>query len=211
MQNGQPVFFDTRRARLDPVHFLATTAFTPGFPPVEIDGRLLADPGLISNLPLDAILDPPPPEDLLCFAVDLFDADGARPYSLDTGLERAQDIVFSTQALRTLEARTREHRLRHIIHELSRHIPAEQQMGRVAQAVAEGRANQITTVLIAYRARTHEVAGKTVDFSRASIDERWKAGLQDMNAALDKLESGDASSARDGYTFYDCRTGRDTA
>ena len=60
MQNGEPVLFDTRREKLESVHFLATTAFTPGFPPVEIGGRLLDDPGLISNLPIDAVLDPPP-------------------------------------------------------------------------------------------------------------------------------------------------------
>lgn len=208
MQNGEPVFFDTRRDQLEPTHFLATTAFTPGFPPVQINGRLLADPGLIANLPIDALLDPPPREDLLCFAVDLFDADGARPYSLDTGLERAQDIVFSTQALRTLDARSREHRLRHIIHELSRRIPAKQRVGHLAELASEGRTNQITTVLIAYRATPHEVAGKTVDFSRASIDERWSTGRRDMNSALDKLEAGSATATGDGYTFYDCRTGR---
>lgn len=210
MQNGDAVFFDTRREKLAPLHFLATTAFTPGFPPVEIDGRLLADPGLISNLPIDAVLDPPPSQDMLCFAVDLFDANGARPYSLDTGLERAQDIIFSTQALRALDARAREHRLRHVIHELSGHIPSER-AGRSAELAAEGRSNEITTVLVAYRAPAHELAAKTVDFSRASIDERWAVGLRDMNAALDKLEAGIATAAGDGYTFYDGRSGRTQA
>ena len=211
MQNGEPVFFDTRREKLEPRHFLATTAFTPGFPPVEIDGRLLADPGLISNLPIDAILDPPPPGDLLCFAVDLFDANGVRPYSLDTGLERAQDIIFSSQALRALDARAREHRLRHMIHELSGHIPSELRDARTAGLAAEGRANQVTVVLVAYRAPAHELSAKTVDFSRASIDERWAVGLRDMNAALDKLESGSATEAAEGYTFYDGRSGRTQA
>ena len=208
MQNGESVFFDTRRQKLEPVHFLATTAFTPGFPPVEIDGRLLADPGLISNLPIDAVLDPPPPDDVLCFAVDLFDANGARPYSLDTGLERAQDIVFSTQALRTIEARSREHRLRHMIHELSALSPPEKRAGRRAELAAEGRANEIAMVLVAYRAPAHEMSAKTVDFSRASIDERWAAGLSDMNAALDRLEARTATFAADGYAFYDGRRER---
>ena len=208
MQNGESVFFDTRREKLEPVHFLATTAFTPGFPPVEIGGRLLGDPGLISNLPIDAVLDPPPSDDILCFAVDLFDANGARPYSLDTGLERAQDIVFSTQALRTIDARAREHRLRHMIHELSAQLAPRQRTGRNAELAAEGRANDIAMVLVAYRAPAHEMAAKTVDFSRASIDERWAAGLADMNAAVDKLETGTATFSADGYTFYDGRCGR---
>ena len=205
MQNGEPVFFDTRREKIEPVHFLATTAFTPGFPPVDIGGRLLGDPGLISNLPIDAVMDPPPADDILCFAVDLFDAKGTRPYSLDTGLERAQDIVFSTQALRTIDARAREHRLRHMIHELSGRIPADDMVGRTADIAAAGRANEIAMVLVAYRAPAHEMSAKTVDFSRASIEERWSVGLGDMNAALDRLESGSATLAADGYTLYDAR------
>ena len=205
MQNGEPVFFDTRREKLAPVHFLATTAFTPGFPPVEINGRLLGDPGLISNLPMDAVLDPPPPDDVLCFAVDQFDANGARPYSLDTGLERAQDIIFSTQALRTIDARAREHRLRHMIGELVRRIPAKQQDARIRALAAEGRANEIAMVLVAYRAPAHEMSAQTVDFSRVSSEERWAAALRDMHAAIDSLEGGTPTLSDDGYTFYDAR------
>jgi NTE family protein len=63
-------------------------------------------------------------------------------------------------------------------------------------------------VLIAYRASAYEESAKTVDFSRASIDERWAAGIRDMDAALDRLESGVATRAADGYTFYDARHGR---
>jgi NTE family protein len=207
MENGNPVLFDTRKHVFEPRHFLATTAFTPGFPPVEIDGRCLADPGLIANLPIDALLDPPPPEDLLCFAVDLFESRGKRPVSLDTGLERAQDIIFSTQALRAIDARRREHQLRHVIHQLGHHVaPQDRSGGTAAPLIAHGRANEITLVLTAYCARAHELATKTVEFSRASIDERWAAGLHDMNAALDKLEAGETTEREHGFTFYDART-----
>ena len=204
MENGEPVVFDTRRTKFEPRHFLATTAFTPGFPPVDIDGRCLADPGLISNLPLDAVLDPPPAGDLLCFALDLFDANGVRPYSLDTGLERAQDIIFSTQAMRTLEARSREHRLRHMLAETAAYMTPERRE-QAAALLGEGRSNTITVVLVAYRAPSHEVAGKTVDFSRASLDERWAVGLADMDAALDMLEAKAPTRAGHGFVFYDGR------
>ena len=206
METGMAVAFDTRKAPVSTTHFLATTAFTPGFPPVEIDGRLLADPGLIGNLPIDAILDPPPRQDLVCFAVDLFDSRGERPRSLDTGLERAQDIVFSAQSLGAIEARSREHRLRHMIGDLSVHVPEDRRStGTAAHLVAEGRHNQLTIVLLAYRARAHELSAKTLEFSRASIEERWALGLEDMNAALDKLEKGDATVSDHGYSFYDAR------
>lgn len=205
MEAGKPVFFDSREHRLDTPHFLATTAFTPGFPPVEIDGRYLADPGLISNLPIDGILDPLPEDDLLCFAVDLFDSAGQRPRSLDTGLERAQDIIFSAQSWGAIEARSREHRLRHIIGDLEKYAPTELTLGSAASLAKEGRTNDITVVFVSYRAPIHELSMKTVDFSRASLEERWSIGCGDMMAALDKLEGGDATYQSDGYTLYDGR------
>ena len=204
MARGEPVFFDTRKDEFNSRHFLATTAFTPGFPPVEIDGRSLADPGLISNLPIDAILDPPPRDDLLVFAVDLFDSLGQRPRSIDTGLERAQDILFSAQSRGAIDARSREQRLRRIIGELGERIPPEERTA-CAQLIEEGRSNEIAVVLIAYRAPPHELSAKMVEFSKASINERWAVGRADMNDALDKLQAEDAATRYPGYAFYDGR------
>jgi NTE family protein len=204
MACGESVYFDTRKEALDARHFLATTAFAPGFPPVEIDGRCLGDPGLIGNLPIDAILDPPPGDDLLLFAVDLFDSRGQRPRSLDTGLERAQDIVFSAQSLGAIEARSREQRLRRIIGDLGERIPPAERAA-CPELMEEGRRNEIALVLIAYRAPSHELSAKTVEFSRASIQERWAAGREDMSQALRKLETGEAATRYAGYTFYDGR------
>jgi NTE family protein len=206
MESGEAVVFDTRREKLEVRHFLATTAFTPGFPPVEIGGRCLADPGLISNLPIDAVLDCPRDADLICFALDLFESRGVRPHSIDTGLERAQDIIFSAQSLGTIKARSREHRLRHVICELALHLSAEQRVASDAAALLEeGRDDHLTLVLLAYRARAHELSAKMLEFSRASIDERWAIGGEDMQAALVKLEAGKATERAPGYTFYDGR------
>jgi NTE family protein len=206
VERGSIVTFDTRKHPLEPAHFLATTAFTPGFPPVEIGGRCLADPGLISNLPIDALLEPPPRGDLLCFAVDLFDPRGARPRSLDTGLERAQDLIFAAQSMHAIEARTREHRLRHIIGKLAKRVPEKQRGQSAARELARhGRDSELTVVLIAYTAQRHEVSAKTLEFSRASVEERWAIGRRDMNAALDRLESGAATTSEHGCHFYDAR------
>lgn len=206
MERGSSVTFDTRNHTLEPAHFLASTAFTPAFPPVEIDGRCLADPGLIANLPIDALLDAAPSADLLCFAVDLFDSRGARPRSMDAGLERAQDIIFTSQSMHAIEARGREHQLRHIIAALTRRVPAKQRAQSATRELAsQGREHDLTVVLVGYRAQEHEVSAKTLEFSRASIEERWAIGRQDMNAALHKLEAGAATTSEHGYHFYDAR------
>ena len=189
LERGEPVYFDSRIERLTPRHLLATTAFVPSFPPVEIGGRWLGDPGLICNLPLDPILRTEDAADHLCFAVDLFSGVGPRPRSLDTGLERAQDIMFSAQTARTLQALRREQRLRHLLWQ--------------AQSEAAARApGKVEIVLAAYRALPHEVSAKGLEFSSASLRERWDAGRSDMRSAIEARAAGRADLRDLGFALY---------
>jgi Patatin phospholipase/Patatin-like phospholipase len=46
------VYFDNHKMQLGPGHVMASGALPPGFPPVEIDGELYWDGGIVSNSPL---------------------------------------------------------------------------------------------------------------------------------------------------------------
>lgn len=203
VDNGEAVRFDSRQHRIEPEHLLASTALAPAFQPVVIDGRCLVDPGLDCNLPIDAVLDESR-DDLLCIAIDLFDSVGQRPFSLDTALERAQDLAFSSQSLRAIDARICEHRLRHVIHQLAAELPKNRRR-ELAALGEEGRASALALLLVAYRPPLHEQAAKTLEFSRASIEERWALGRADMAAGLDLFESGRATHEKHGCSFYDGR------
>jgi NTE family protein len=181
LATGEPVYFDSLRERIKPRHLLASTGFIPSFPPVEIGGRLLGDPGLVCNLPLDPVLLDHEAGDRLCFAVDLFSGAGERPYSLDSSLERTQDIIFSAQTARTLQAFQREQQLRHQLR------PA---------------AAQVEVVLAAYRALPHEVGAKTLEYSAASLRERWSAGRRDMAAGIAARSLGRPRIHGPGFTLY---------
>ena len=70
--------------RIDARHIMASGALPPGFPPVEIDGEFYWDGGIVSNTPLQYVLDEPGRRSRLVFQVDLFagarrDAGHARP------------------------------------------------------------------------------------------------------------------------------------
>ena len=104
LESGDEVYFDNTREEIRPEHILASTAITPAFPPVEIGGRLLCDPGYANNLPLDPIFDEPLEQDLLCIAVELFSLRSPQPASLDAVLERTQDILFASAARRSIKA-----------------------------------------------------------------------------------------------------------
>ncbi len=203
LETGEPVYFDSRRQAIGPQHVLASTAFLPGFPPVEIDGRCLGDPGMYCNLPLDPLLKSPPPGDQLCIAVDLYDARGSRPFSLDSALERVQDIAFASQSLRAIAAYGEEHRLRALLARARDRLAAGD---AEAEAIArEARDGEIEVALLAYRPPAHETGAKAIEFSRASIRDRWQAGREDMAATLDALRAGRATRRDPGFAFYDGR------
>jgi NTE family protein len=163
---GDEVVFDTTRDRIGPDHILASTAITPGFPPVSINGRMLCDAGYVNNTPFDVAFATPPDRDTLCIILELFSLRSPKPASLDAVLERTQDIMFASPTRRAAAALQREYKLRG---ELDPDLPS------------------IMLLHSAYQAAGHELSAKTLDFSPSSIADRWAAGRQDVLRGLSQL------------------------
>jgi NTE family protein len=78
VRSGNFEYFDSARQRIDVRHVMASGALPPGFAPVEIDGEHYWDGGLVSNTPLQHVLDQPKASSRrVVFQVDLFAALGA--------------------------------------------------------------------------------------------------------------------------------------
>lgn len=187
---GTRTVFDTAQgAVIGPAHILASCALLPMFAPVEIDGRLLGDGGLSSNAPLDLVLNDPAAAGLRCFVVDLFALEGRRPQSLAASASRANDLAFGNQSSRMLEGRAREDRLRALIDRLGALLPPELcREPAIAAILAEGRPAPADVVYVSYRAGLDEAGlGKPLDFSSATIADRWRAGQRQMESALQAL------------------------
>ncbi|HUH40980.1 MAG TPA: patatin-like phospholipase family protein, partial [Castellaniella sp.] len=97
VHTGNFAYFDNRRTRLRPEHFMASGALPPAFPAVEIDGEYYWDGGLVSNTPLTDVLTERPERDTLVFQVDLWSARGAAPRSISDIGDRIQDIRYSSR------------------------------------------------------------------------------------------------------------------
>ncbi len=124
--SGERVMFDTKHgAVIRAEHVLASCALLPVFAPVEIEGRLLADGGLASNVPLDAVLSDPDASGRRCFVVDLFAPEGSRPHTLAASASRAADLAFGNQSARLIEGQRREDHLRTLIARLGSLLPDE--------------------------------------------------------------------------------------
>src|SRR5215213_117535 len=100
VKTGQFVFFDSARREgrpIGPAHVLASGSLPPGFPATEIDGRYYWDGGCVSNTPADAVLDDQPPGHTLLFMIDLWNATGPAPTTMNEVFWRAKQIQYASR------------------------------------------------------------------------------------------------------------------
>ena len=185
VQSGNFSYFDTRRQRLGPEHIMARGALPPGFPPVAIDGQLYWDGGIVSNTPLQYVLDEEPRPELCVFQVDLFSARGEVPRTVIEALEREKDIRYSSRTRLNTDAFKRLQTARGAVHRLLAKLPEELQEDedvRLLRSLASS--SGVTIVHLINKRRAHHTQSKDYEFSRQTIEEHWSAGRADVRRTL---------------------------
>src|SRR6185369_12501752 len=123
VRTGNFEYFDTTTHDIRPEHIMASGALPPGFPAARIDGECYWDGGLISNTPLQWVLDTAPRQDTLAFQVDLWSARGEFPRDL-LGIElRQKDIRFSSRTRAATDHFRSQQRLRRALGHLVELVP----------------------------------------------------------------------------------------
>ncbi len=190
VRTGRSVYFDNQRTRIEAKHVLASGALPPGFPAVEIDGEQYWDGGLVSNTPLNYVWDEKPLNTALIIQVNLFPGEGELPGGLDEVMERAKDIQFCSKQRFNTEHVRRLGELHAAIGRVLAKLPAEFQNDPDVQLIAPHCDDREWT--IAYLTNSHESGAgqmKDAEFSRASVNERWAAGLEDIRRSIVNFDS----------------------
>jgi NTE family protein len=97
VRSGNFAYFDNAKMTIRPEHVMASAAPPPGFPAIEIDGEHYWDGGLVSNTPLQYVLEAIPRRSRLTFQVDLFPACGRLPTNLEEMDERQRTFVIPAE------------------------------------------------------------------------------------------------------------------
>jgi NTE family protein len=185
LRTGQFTYFDSAHVAIRAEHIMASGALPPGFPPVEIDGEYYWDGGLFSNTPLEYVLDYSPRRSRLTFQVDVFQPAGWLPTNLDEAMERDKDIRYASRTQGCTEAMRDKHHVRHAINELHKLLPPEIAKTEQAEQLYElGCVTEMDIVQLIYRPAEPEGASKDYEFSRSSMEKRWRQGMADAQAAL---------------------------
>ena len=186
VKSGNFVYFDSRQRRIDARHIMASGALPPGFPPIEIDGEFYWDGGLVSNTPLQYVLDQPGHRPRLVFQVDLFAARGEMPANLAEASEREKDIRYSSRTRLTTTYELRRQATLQAARRLVAKLPPALRDDPDAQALAALPLEAAVAVVhLIYRSKHYESQSKDYEFSRASMLEHWAAGMTDTQTTLE--------------------------
>ena len=210
VRTGIFVYFDTTTHRIRPAHVMASGSLPPGFPATEIDGQHYWDGGIVSNTPLEWVLDSRPRQDTLAFQVDLWNARGELPRDLNQADLRQKDIRFSSRTRAGTDQFQKAQILRRAFLRLLKQLPAELLDEPHTQLLAQEADEHVFNIIhMIYHAKSYEGTSKDYEFSRRTMEEHWKAGYSDGVRTLRHPEVLDRPDNPAGIRIFDlARDGR---
>ena len=183
VQTSELRYFDNTHQKIGPEHVMASGALPPGFPPIEIDGQYYWDGGVVSNTPLEHVLDCETCNDLLIFQVDLFNAHGPLPKTVLDALDREKDIHYASRTIHNTQHMLRRHEYRMALRNLLDLLPEELRDDPNAKVLHEAlEERRVSIVQFVYRNKPYEGSSKDYEFSRQAMIEHWQAGIEDAEA-----------------------------
>jgi NTE family protein len=205
VRTGNLVYFDATTHRIAPAHIIASGSLPPGFPATEIDGEYYWDGGIVSNTPLQWVLDSRPRRDTLAFQIDLWSALGEVPRNLADADVRAKEIRFSSRTRAGTDLYKHAQKLRIAFATLLERLPDELRgLPEVAQLAAEANDKVCNIVHLIYRAKKYEGSAKDYEFSRRTMEEHWLAGYRDAVRTLSQREIFEPPDRLEGVRTFDC-------
>lgn len=176
LESGNFRYFDNRIDRIDARHIMASGALPPGLPPIEIEGKLWWDGGLVSNTPLAHVVDNQD-ADLLVFQVDLFSASQDLPRTIMDVTSREKEIRFSSRTRQISDQLVRARREHQAVRRLLDKLPPDMANDPdVIALTAMTRENSVNVVQLIYRANAWEGGSRDYEFSTRTMQEHIQAG-----------------------------------
>jgi len=205
VRTGNFVYFDSTTHKIRPEHVMASGALPPGFAAVEIEGEQYWDGGLVSNTPLQWVIESSPRrQDTLAFQVDLWSARGQLPRNMAEVATRQKEIQFSSRTRASTDQFKNVHRVQRALAALLRRLPGDIEQNddlKILKSVASDKVYNIIQLI--YRAQNYEGHSKDYEFSRISMQDHWRAGYHDALRTLRHPEVLTRPVSLDGVFTFD--------
>jgi NTE family protein len=206
VKTGNFIYFDNMTHTIRPAHVMASGSLPPGFPATEVDGEYFWDGGIVSNTPLQWMLDGRPRVDTLAFQVDLWSARGELPRDMVEVDVRQKDIRFSSRTRACTDSFRNMQALRRAAAKLLDEMPKELRQSVEAELLAQEADHKVYNIVhLIYQAKHYEGASKDYEFSRRTMEEHWRSGYSDMQRTLQYPEVLERPSSPDGVFTFDLK------
>jgi NTE family protein len=204
VRTGNFVYFDNETHTIRPEHVMASGSLPPSFPAVEIEGEFYWDGGLISNTPLQWVVEQGPRQDTLAFQVDLWSARGELPGNLADVVTRQKEIQYSSRTRANTDQFKRYQRARNALAGLLSKLPPDllaSEEAKMLSSIADHKVYNIVQLI--YRSKHYEGHSKDYEFSRLSMEEHWRAGYHDAVRTLRHPEAVQRPRNQEGVSTFD--------
>ena len=137
---GNFLYFDNKKEVIEPEHVMASGALPPALPMVQIGTDHFWDGGIVSNTPLQHLLDQEDGQNSLVFQVDLFSARGQLPRDIQEVTSRHKDIVYSSRTRHNTDVYKRMNNLKASLYKALLKVPEDRIERRGAHDARQARA-----------------------------------------------------------------------
>jgi NTE family protein len=211
VRTGNFIYFDNRTDHIGPAHIIASGSLPPGFPATEIEGEYYWDGGLVSNTPLQWMLDNRPHQDTLAFQVDLWSADGELPCNLQEAEVRQKEIQYSSRTRAATDQFRYAQTMRRAVRQVLMDLPDDRKTRPEVEMLAKEVDEKVYNIVhLIYHSKRYEGASKDYEFSRRTMEEHWGAGYDDAVRSLRQPELFQRPNNPEGVQTFDfCKKRRD--
>jgi len=183
--SGNFVYFDNATEIIGPEHVMASGALPPALPMVKIGTDHFWDGGIVSNTPLQHLLDQEDRLNTLIFQIDLFSARGVLPRDLQDVMARHKDIMYSSRTRYNTDVYRRIHTWKKRLHLALDKVPEDRLSDEERKLKEElSHMPEITILQMIYQQKAYEGHAKDHEFSGTSMREHWQSGYEDTKRAL---------------------------
>ncbi|HLZ65358.1 MAG TPA: FAD-dependent oxidoreductase [Aliidongia sp.] len=179
VETAQIEIFDSYAQALTPQHILASGSLPPAFPWTTVDGRHYWDGGIVSNSPLELVIERCGAAGKRVVIVDLFANKSALPTNLIEVLKRRDEILYAERIRNDVKTREIVLDFQQLVRDILGDVEpavAERLMQRPRYIQLMAETAPMTTLRIARQPEPGEQPSRDYDFSARSIEYHEKAG-----------------------------------
>ena len=204
VRSGNFTYFDSKTHKITFEHIAASGSLPPGFPATRIGDQYYWDGGLISNTPLEWVLESRPRRDTLAFQVDLWNARGELPKDMVEVEVRQKEIIYSSRNRAATERYKYMQKLRIALANLIKKVPDDLRDGEEAKLLLSEANDKVCNIVhLIYRARSYEGIAKDFEFSRRTMEEHWKTGYENALETLTNPQVLELPDRLEGVRTFD--------